>query len=842
MDKKEKEFLEKLQEVFKIEANERLELMTAGMLELENAETNEDREANIERIFREAHSLKGAARAASMTDIEITCQALEGTFAVLKTHALKLSPELFDAFSSSIDILTQLISTSKTAGTATGKEQISSLIETLNLFAKGRGAEVKKLTPKISEKRSEADEQTTQINKQTTNDGKPKTEGREAGAEELNAEEQKAEECITHDTSKNEQKPVAPVAPKTIEPTGNDNTSAIHDSPKITKEQTALSDMVRVSTSKLDSILLQAEEMIPLKMKSHRLAEDVENIVSMFNDWTKNRAKMYPEVRQILNSESSIIQGGKEAAHNPHFAKLQEFIDWNYTYTKSMEDAVISLSRLAEEEHNHIDIMTDDLLDDIKRVLMLPALWLLGVFPKMVRDLSRELGKEVKLTMHGDDVEIDRRILEEMKMPLIHILRNSVDHGIEMPEQRVNSKKERAGVITISISHIDANKVEICVSDDGAGIDIQRVKEVAIKQGVISQDQAENLNEEEALSLILQSGVSTSSIITDISGRGLGLAILQENVKKLGGSISVKSTPAEGTTFKMIFPLTLATFRGVFVETADQVFVIPSVNVELCARISRRSIKTVENREVVVHNGQSVPLFSLSDVLELPRKAKPMQIIDKTKWRNRDMIHLVFVNVAGKTIAFSVDNVQYEQELLVKKLGKQLQRVRNIMGATILPSGKAVAILNVYDLIKSASKITGGTVKTVGNADETEMTSRSILVVEDSITSRMLLKNILETAGYVVTTAVDGVDAFTILRKNEFDLVVSDIEMPRLDGFGLTLKIRKDEKLAEMPMVLVTSLESKDDRERGIDVGADAYIVKSDFDQSNLISVIGSLI
>ncbi|MGR3177225.1 MAG: hybrid sensor histidine kinase/response regulator [Candidatus Anammoxibacter sp.] len=822
MNNKEKEFLEKLQEVFKIEARERLELMTSGMLELENAETNEDRASNIEKMFREAHSLKGAARAASMPDIEIICQALEGTFAALKRNALELSPELFDTFSNAIDILTELISPSKAGEITTDKEQISTLIETLNSLTKGEKVEGLRRKTKDSVQESVGDLQTAKGN------------------------EQKPKEEVTHDATKDEH------PAENTDPTNDEASSAIPDSPKTVKEHTVLSDMVRVATSKLDSILLQAEEMIPLKMKSRQLSEDVNNIVTMFNDWTKEWSRIYPEVKQILNSKPTMLPSKKEelgvvynrrsSADNHQFARLQKFIDWNYTYTKSMEDAVITLARDAEQEYNHIDIMTDDLLDDVKKILMLPASWLLGIFPKMVRDLSRDQGKEIKLLMHGDDVEIDRRILEEMKAPLIHILRNSVDHGIEMPEQRMENNKAKTGVIIISVSHIDGNKVEICVSDDGAGIDVQKVKNAAIKQGVISQDQAGNLNEEEALALILQSGVSTSPIITDISGRGLGLAILQENVKKLGGSTSVKSTLLKGTVFKMIFPLTLATFRGIFVEASDQVFVIPSANIELCARINKNSVKTVENREVVPHNGQSVPFFSLSDVLELPHRAKSVQSVDNAKWKNRDMIHVVFVNVSDKTIAFSVDNIQYEQEILVKKLGKQLQRVRNIMGATILRSGKAVAILNVYDLIKSASKVTSGTARTVETADETESGSRSILVVEDSITSRMLLKNVLETAGYVVTTAVDGIDAFTMLREKEFDLVVSDVEMPRMDGFGLTSKIRNNEKLTELPLILVTALESREDRERGIDVGANAYIVKSDFDQSNLINVIERLI
>jgi two-component system chemotaxis sensor kinase CheA len=439
------------------------------------------------------------------------------------------------------------------------------------------------------------------------------------------------------------------------------------------------------------------------------------------------------------------------------------------------------------------------------------------------------MGKEVELTTQGGEVELDRRILEEMKDPLIHLVRNCIDHGIEKPEERERRKKSRRGLLRIAINPINGSKIEIQVSDDGAGIDVSKVKSAAVKRGIISQEEAAKLSEQEAFSLIFQSGVSTSHIITDISGRGLGLAIVREKTEKLNGMVSVESVENLGTTFRIVVPLTLATFRGVLVGVNDRLFVLPTTNVERVVRVDKEEIKTVENRETVLLNGMAVSLIRLGDVLGLPRTPT-----------SGPSVQIVVLGSAEKRMAFLIDEVLQEQEVLVKTLGRQLSRVRNVAGATVLGSGKVVPILNVPDLMKSAVKVTSTSVRTP--AEEAQTKRRSVLVVEDSITARTLLKNILDSAGYDVRTAIDGVDGFTVLKTQEFDLVVSDIQMPRMDGFDLVTKIRADSKLSEIPVVLVTALESREDRERGIEVGANAYIVKSSFDQSNLLEVIQRLI
>jgi two-component system chemotaxis sensor kinase CheA len=465
---------------------------------------------------------------------------------------------------------------------------------------------------------------------------------------------------------------------------------------------------------------------------------------------------------------------------------------------------------------------------------MLPISSALEMLPKMARDLARDQGKEVELIVSGGEIEIDRRILEEMRDPLIHLLRNCVDHGIETPAARRRANKPPRGSLTLAITPKDGSKIEILVADDGAGIDTAKVREAARKLGAATAEDLDARATPELLPLVFRSGISTSAIITDLSGRGLGLAIVEEKVNKLGGTVAVASVAGQGTTFHVVLPLTLATFRGIHVRVNGDQFLLPTTHVEQVMRLRREAIKTVENRETIAWDGKALALVSLADVLELPR--------EHAGDGGEPSIQVVILGATDRRIAFRVDEIVGEQEVLAKPLGKQLARVRNIAGASVLGNGKTVPILNVADLLRSAVKVAA--VRKADTAPEQQAASgqKSILVAEDSITARTLLKNILESAGYRVAAAVDGMDAYTLLEIERFDLVVSDVEMPKMDGFDLTRKIRSNKALAQLPVVLVTALESREHRERGVDAGANAYIVKSSFDQSNLLEVVRRLL
>jgi two-component system chemotaxis sensor kinase CheA len=593
------------------------------------------------------------------------------------------------------------------------------------------------------------------------------------------------------------------------------------------------SGTIRVPIAKLDSLLLKAEELVSAKLAVRRHANLARELKTMLDAWKGQWSKFISESLKISHTSdgktASFVMAGFASS-----SKINEFIEWNQNFSRNLESKLLGLRKATAEDFRSIGGMVDNLLDDMKSVLMFPFSSVFGTFPKLVRDISREQGKEIELTMQGGDIEIDKRILQEIKDPLIHLVRNSIDHGIETKEIRKQKKKPEKGSLKIIVLQKDSGKVGISIADDGAGINIDKVKESALKQGTITKEQAAALSKEDALDLIFKSGITTSAIITTVSGRGLGMAIVMEKIEKLGGTVSIKTAPDEGTTFSILLPLSLATFRGILIQTSGQVFVVPTMKVEKILRLPGNEVRTVENRETIQLNGKAVSLVRLDEVLELSRKPSKEE---------EAFISVMVLSAGDKAIAFAIDEMLYEDEILLKNLGKQLSRVRNIAGATVLGSGRVIPILNASDLIKSALKISAGGVRIAAvEKGKKEAKTKSILVVEDSITARTLFVNILESAGYNITAAMDGIDAFVKLGEGDFDLVVSDIAMPKMDGFELTEKIRKDRKYGNIPVVIVTGLESPEDKKRGIEVGANAYIVKSSFDQSNLLEVIKRLI
>ena len=586
---------------------------------------------------------------------------------------------------------------------------------------------------------------------------------------------------------------------------------------------TGETETVRITVSSLDARLLEAEELLAAKLAADQRAADLGALAGRFAEWRKEWARIQPRTRMLRP---------RDADATPDLQGLAEFFDWNHEYLRALEARVTALRRTAEQDRLLVGKLVDDLLENSKKLLMLPLATLSALLSKLVRDLSRDQGKEAELTIRGEEVTIDKRILEELKDPLIHLLRNCIDHGIETPEGRRRAGKSPRATITLAAAAVNGNQVEISVSDDGAGIDIEKVKQAAGRRGLVAPESSDPLAESAALALVFEADVSTSPMITEVSGRGLGLAIVREKAEKLGGRIAIESRRGSGTTLRLTLPLTLATFRGVLIEAAQRSFIVPTGQIERVTRFKSQEVQTVEGRRTLALNGRAVALADLADVLQLPSVARRADAPEATP--------VLILGAGEQCVAFAVDAVLDEREVLIKRFTKPLSRVRNIAGATVLGSGEVAPILSVPDLLKSA-RTAAATPRTAAPVQKSTMQAKRVLVVEDSITSRMLLKGILESAGYDVKTAVDGIDAFTALRAERFDLVVSDVEMPRMNGFDLTARIRADRTLAEVPVVLVTALESREDRERGIDVGANAYLVKSSLDQSNLLEALRRL-
>jgi two-component system, chemotaxis family, sensor kinase CheA len=782
MGQKDQELLKRLLATFKVEAEEHIGAISAGLIELEKVSSADKRTEILERVFREAHSLKGAARSVNLVRIESLCQSLEGLFATLKAHEISLSPELFDRLHQMVDTLGTLLRASRTP-VATGDGSHPAQIPALP----------------------------------------------EPGGTTLSSSGPQGSQPI--------QNPVRPTSETGIALPLAD----LADSRVFAEDRPGLSKTVRVPVAKVDSLLRQAEEFIPVKATAIERIAELREIHESLASWKKEWGNVRPRARVIPKFLDGAPGPNERGSHGPgrpangqaatpsEMAKILAFLDRNENVLHSVESKITVLAKHLANDRRVLERRVDDFVEDMKRVSMVPVSTLLESFPKLVRDLCRDCGKDAELVIAGGEIEADRRILEEMKDPLIHLLRNCIDHGIETAKLRAEKGKPPQATIGITISAKSGDKIEVMVADDGAGIDVQKVRAAATRLGLVSRESAQQLDEQQSVSLIFRSGVSTSPMITEVSGRGLGLAIVREKTEAFGGRVSVETRLGIGTTFRLVLPLTHARFRGVLVRAGGSLFVLPTANVQRVFRVGSEEVKSAENRETIEVNGKAASAVRLGDVLELPQ--------GNTASDPKRKIPVLVVLWAGEQIAFLVDEILDEREVMVKSLGRQLPRVRNIAGATLLANGKVLPVLNVADLVQSAIRM--ALPKPVR---ETEETPKSILVAEDSITSRTLIRNILESAGYKVKTAVDGAEAFSILANEDFDLLVSDVEMPGMSGIDLTAKIRTDKRLGTLPVVLVTALDSRQDRERGADAGANAYLVKSSFDQSNLLEVVRRLI
>lgn len=785
MTSTEQEFLKRLLATFKVEAAEHIATISRGLIDFEKSPSEGTRQEILELIFREAHSLKGAARSVDLADIEAICQALEGLFAVLKSKGISPSPDLFDILYQSVDIIEKLVGSLDQTDARVDASEQQRIRESLLNAARGN------IRSPGSVQRKQALDTSAVATPERVSDFHPVSES----------------------------------SPPSLSPDA---------ATQLSTEKQVSSETVRVSVGKLDSLLRQIEELISAKLTIQQQTVYVKDVKAMIDKWIDSWSIIQPEYRELVRMAESATpeqdhRGGRQSAH-----RIKEFLEANREFVSTLDQRLRLMKKSNADNYRSVSAMVDALLDDMKDVLMFPFSSLLELFPKLVRDLSREQGKEISIEIRGGEIEIDKRILQELKDPLIHIIRNSIDHGIEEPTVRIDKQKSATGNILIAVSQKDSGNVEVLIADDGAGIDTEKVMSAAANIGVMSRDEAGHMDDAQALDLVFRSGVSTSSIITNISGRGLGLAIVREKVEKLGGTIRLETRPDQGTAFLLLLPLTLATFRGILVAVGDQKFALPTMQVEKIQALGKGAVRTVANKDTIQFSGRTISFVRLEDVLELPIRERNDGVSGASQ--------AVVLGKPGSEIAFGVDEILNEEEILVKPLGRQLGRVRNIAGATVLGTGKVVLILNTSDLLKSAVKVNTGAKRIAASGSAVSSAKRSILIVEDSITSRTLLKNILESAGYQVATAIDGYDGFAALQERTFDLVVSDIQMPRLDGLDLTEKIRADEKFSTLPVVLVTSLATPEDKKRGIDVGADAYIVKSSFDQSNLLETIKRLI
>lgn len=819
MDKEQEAFLRELLNDFKIEAAEHYQSVVSGLLELEKNPPSAELLAGegsryqqiVETVFREVHSLKGAARAVNLADIERLCMSVEGIFHKLKKGEITLFPQLYDLLHKAMDTLKVMLGEVDHKEKKIHASALSRLLINLDAFQHGTGKKMPfRIQPPVS----------VPVNQDS-----------------INSEDYR--------TSFND------LPPAKFDGTEKSSVLFTEKQKKVLSDTEKESLTVRIATNKLYNLLRQAEEMISVKSTLAHYVKELQDTANQYSSWNRKlhdgNSKIYSLHLAELFTGVTGDAGTSEGSFNAElFSESQKsIIIHEKEFRKKHEEDIFNIGKNLDQLRHVTSRMIDELLLDMKSTLLYPFSSLLAIVPKIVRDLGREYDKEIALEIKGREIEIDRRILEEIKDPLIHLIRNCIDHGIETKSDRIRKGKNPEGILKIHITQESDGNIEMRVSDDGAGIDKQKVISSAIKAGIINPDTAHEMPDEDIYALIFRSGVSTSPFVTDISGRGLGMAIVAEKVEKLGGNINVESSLEGGSAFIITCPQTLSTFRGILTMASEQLFIIPTIAVQKAVRILPSDIKTVESRKTITFNGETVALISLTDILRLAvRRSK----------RNKEIhIPVIIISLLQKKIALAVDEVLGEHEGIVKNLGPQLSHVANIAGVTLLGNGRIVPILNIPELMESAVRSTvsvkssfeldAETFTEAGKSSASaDIKQKYVLVVEDSITVRSMLRNFIETAGFTVKTAVDGLEAYNFLQNEIFDIVVSDIEMPRMNGFELTVKIREDKSLSDMPVILVTALETADDLKRGMDAGANAYIVKSSFEKSNLIETIRRLI
>ncbi|MEW6324266.1 MAG: hybrid sensor histidine kinase/response regulator [Nitrospirota bacterium] len=584
----------------------------------------------------------------------------------------------------------------------------------------------------------------------------------------------------------------------------------------------AIDETIRIPLSRVNRLLNLVGELVINKVKSSHKAALLKSLTGISAELQSHLESM----TLSLHDDRSDL--GREES-GPRLHECLKML-------RKLRGELFVLSDTITTEMLHIDPVVDELQRRMKEIRMLPCTHLFDQLSRVARDLSHTLHKEIDFIVMGGETELDKKVLEEIKGPLIHLLRNCIDHGIETPGEREVGGKPRRGRVELSARH-QGDRVVITVNDDGRGVDPGLVKIAALKKGLVGEDDLRAMTEQEALNLIFMKGFSTSEIITDVSGRGVGLDAVRTQVEGLKGQVTVSSRTGAGTTFRLELPLTIALIQALLVRAGDESFALPLLSVEESIKVPESALTAVGVKMAAWVRGHLLPVVRLDEAMGYGT------VKDATHGERGTAdadVSVVIIASMGKRVGFIVDAILGDQEIYIKTLGPHLGKVSNLSGATVLGTGELVLIVDVADLIRSAQTAhrSAPAVKAPARA---ERPRRRILVVEDSLTTRELERGLLESRGFSVDTAADGLEALQKVAQGSFDLVLSDIEMPQMNGFDLCRALRASDATKAIPVVFLTTLEKESDKRRGIEVGAQGYIVKNAFNENILLQTIDQL-
>ncbi len=780
--------LQEIMEDFLIEAFEMNEQLDQDLVELEHNPEDLDL---LNRIFRVAHTIKGSSSFLNLNILTHLTHNMEDVLNRARKGEIKITPDIMDVVLRSIDLMKTLLVTIRDTGSDTnnGKEnEIEEAVKQLqaitsqNLEGAKETSGTKEAPKEVKEEIKEKTKEEVKANKAPTAENtasdnpladEPDLDYANMSAEEVEAEIErllnKRQEADKERRAQKKQEAKQEVAP-TKEPPKT-------ETPKAPKTETKAKAKADTEENKAPSIGVEQTVRVDVRRLDHLMNLIGELVLG------KNRLiRIYGDVEERYDGEK---------------------------FLEELNQVVSSISAV-----------TTDLQLAVMKTRMQPVGKVFNKFPRMVRDLSRELGKSIELIIEGEETELDKSIVEEIGDPLIHIIRNSCDHGIEPLEERRRLNKPETGKVQLS-AYNEGNHIVIKISDDGKGLDPVMLKEKAIEKGVISERDAEGMSDREAFNLIFKPGFSTAKVVSNVSGRGVGMDVVKTNIEKLNGIIEIDSEVGVGTTQKLKIPLTLAIIQALLVGVQEEYYAIPLSSVLETVRISQDEIYTVDGKSVLRLRDEVLSLVRLSDIFK----------VDAILESNSD-VYVVIIGLADQKIGVIVDYLIGQEEVVIKSLGYYLKNTRGIAGATVRGDGKITLIVDVGAMMDMAKSIKVN-ITTLMNESENTKSKNSpsdyvVLAIDDSSTDRAIIRKCLKPLGITLLEATNGLEGLEMLKNGDKipDAILVDIEMPKMDGYTFASEVRKYNKFKNLPLIAVTSRVTKTDRMRGVESGMTEYITK----------------
>ena len=761
--------MQEIMEDFLVEAFEMIEQLDQDLVELENNPEDLDL---LNRIFRVAHTIKGSSSFLNFDILTRLTHNMEDVLNKARRDELKITPDVMDVVLHSIDLMKALLAAIRDSGTdANSGIEIDDTVSRLQAISSGGtgGESAESPAPQAAPAQSAAPSTPADSNNPLADE--PELDYSNMSAEEVEAEiERLLKKRQEADKQARAAQKAGGVAPSVQAPKALDSAPAAQTTPKPTPKKAggdekapaaSVEQTVRVDVKRLDHLMNLIGELVLGKNRLIKIYGDVEE--------RYDGEKFLEELNQVVASISSV---------------------------------------------------TTDVQLAVMKTRMQPVGKVFNKFPRMVRDLSRELGKNIDLVITGEETELDKSIVEEIGDPLIHIIRNSCDHGIEKPEDRLALGKPETGTVTLK-AYNEGNHIVIEIADDGKGLDAQMLKQKGIEKGVISEREADTMSDKEAFGIIFKPGFSTAATISNVSGRGVGMDVVKTNIEKLNGIIDIESEKGVGTTQKLKIPLTLAIIQALLVAVQEEYYAIPLSSVIETVRVSQDEIYTVDGKSVLRLRDEVLSIVRLADIFKVDSVLE-----------NTNEVYVVVIGLAEQKMGVIVDYLVGQEEVVIKSLGYYLKGTEGIAGATVRGDGKITMIVDVAAMMEMAKEVKVNITKLAEeNAVAKIKNSPSdyvVLAIDDSNTDRAIMKKCLKTLGVTVLEAANGVEGLDIVKNGDkqLDAVLVDIEMPKMDGYTFASEVRKYNKFKNLPLIAVTSRNSKTDRMRGVESGMTEYITK----------------